>query len=257
MLYHKIIKNPKNKEWVVFIHGIGGGSSIWFKQVKDFSRKYNLLFIDLPGHGKSTYGLKDLRNYNFYDIANEVIQVLDNLNIDKAHFVGVSLGTIIIQVMNYIKPQKVKKMVLAGAVERLNIFAKLICKIAFPIKNIVPYMLIYKMSAWILMPRKRHKESREAFIKEAIKLGQEEFVCWYSLNNLVNRTIEIIKRKETSRSPNKLYIMGEEDYVFLPFIKKAVKRTGNGTLKIIEKCGHVCNVEKPLEFNKTALAFLN
>lgn len=256
MLYYKIIENQNNQDWVVFIHGIGGGSSIWFKQVRDFSRKYNLLFIDLPGHGKSTYGLKDLKNYNFYDIANEVIDVLDNLNIESAHFVGVSLGTIIIQVMNFIKPQNVKKMVLAGAVESLSSFAKLMCLLMYPIKNIVPYMLLYKMSAWILMPRKRHKEAREAFIKEAIKLGQEEFVCWYSLNTFIGKTIKFIKRRDYSKNP-KLYIMGEEDYVFLPLIKKAVKHTKNSKLKILKKCGHVCNIEKPLEFNEIALAFLS
>ena len=44
---------PKNKEWITFVHGAGGSSTIWFKQIKYFSQYYNLLLLDLRGHGKS------------------------------------------------------------------------------------------------------------------------------------------------------------------------------------------------------------
>lgn len=256
MLYYRKIEKTKNKEWVVFIHGIGGGSSIWFKQIKEFSNKYNLLLIDLPGHGKSKEGLRNLEGYNFYDIADEVVAVLDELKIKSAHFLGVSLGTIIIQAINCIHPEKVKKMVLAGAVENLNFFARTMCKIVLPIKNIIPYMLIYRLSAWVLMPRKRHKEARDAFVKEAIILGQDEFISWYNLHYFVNETICEIKKDSLENNP-KLYLMGSEDYVFLPFIKKIASNTKNSTLKIIKKCGHVCNIENSLEFNKIALQFLS
>ncbi len=48
-----VSKNPKKKEWITFVHGAGGSSTIWFKQIKYFSKYYNLLLLDLRGHGKS------------------------------------------------------------------------------------------------------------------------------------------------------------------------------------------------------------
>jgi pimeloyl-ACP methyl ester carboxylesterase len=36
-----------------FVHGAGGSSSIWFKQIRDFQKQYNVLLLDLRGHGES------------------------------------------------------------------------------------------------------------------------------------------------------------------------------------------------------------
>ena len=51
--YTKFISKNKNAEWITFVHGAGGSSTIWYKQIKYFSKKYNLLLLDLRGHGKS------------------------------------------------------------------------------------------------------------------------------------------------------------------------------------------------------------
>ena len=50
MLKYDIIDN-RHEEWVVFIHGIGGSTKTWKRQIDLFSEKYNLLLLDLPGHG--------------------------------------------------------------------------------------------------------------------------------------------------------------------------------------------------------------
>ncbi|MDX5477069.1 MAG: alpha/beta hydrolase, partial [Cyclobacteriaceae bacterium] len=53
MLYYKTYHHPSSQEWVVFIHGAGGSSSIWYKQIREFKEEFNLLLIDLRGHGRS------------------------------------------------------------------------------------------------------------------------------------------------------------------------------------------------------------
>ena len=50
MLKYEVIDNQK-EEWVVFVHGIGGSTKTWGKQIDEFSENYNLLLLDLPGHG--------------------------------------------------------------------------------------------------------------------------------------------------------------------------------------------------------------
>ena len=90
MLYSKKLENANSKEWVVFIHGAGGSSSIWHKQIKTFSEKYNLLLIDLRGHGKSQIETKKKR-YSFKLIAQDVIEVLHAREIENAHFVLITI----------------------------------------------------------------------------------------------------------------------------------------------------------------------
>ena len=53
-----------------------------------------------------------------------------------------------------------------------------------------------------------------------------------------------------------LYIMGEEDYMFLPAVQKVVSLHSSASLKVLPKCGHVVNVEKPKLFNDSMLQFI-
>ena len=114
MLYYKTYHHPENTDWVVFVHGAGGSSSIWYKQLKAYRKKYNVLLVDLRGHGKS----KDLlqkyyeERYSFKMAARDILAVLDDAKIDKAHFIGVSMGTIIIRTIGELAPQRVESMVM-------------------------------------------------------------------------------------------------------------------------------------------------
>ena len=51
--------------------------------------------------------------------------------------------------------------------------------------------------------------------------------------------------------------MGAEDHLFLPSIKTIVKSHTTAILYVVEKCGHVVNVEQPKLFNTTTIQFIN
>lgn len=137
MLYYKKYEKDESKEWVVFVHGAGGSSSIWFQQLKAFKSVFNVLLVDLRGHGKSKDALQMYyeEEYTFDDISKDVLQVLDHLNIQRAHFVGVSLGTIIIRNLSELAPERVKSAILCGAITRLNVRSRLLVFWAIPLKN--------------------------------------------------------------------------------------------------------------------------
>src|SRR5690554_3945794 len=123
MLYHKIYRNDQTTEWVTFIHGAGGSSTIWFKQLRAYHKKFNVLLIDLRGHGGSNH-MKWKRGDTFQDVSEDVLEVLDSLGIASSHFIGISLGTIVIQTITKHYPERVKSMVLGGAVVKLDLRAK-------------------------------------------------------------------------------------------------------------------------------------
>lgn len=251
--FTKVERHP-NGEWVLFLHGIGGGSNIWSRQIRDFRKHFNLLFIDLPGHGESKYGLGDMKEQNFDSIAEEILRVMDKEGIQSAHFVGISLGTIIIQKLHELVPKRVLRMVLGGAVEGFNRRGKLIIGAAEVMKRWVPYMWLYKICAIILMPRAHHGESRVAFVKEAYKLGKKEFLLWMRLHRHVEGAVR--SSKQFGLTTPKLYLMGSEDYMFLPGVRKGINKEKNEVLSVIEKCGHVCNIECHTAFNEQAISFL-
>ena len=47
MLHYSTYLHKTSTEWVTFIQGAGGNSSILYKQVRDFKRNFNVLLVDL------------------------------------------------------------------------------------------------------------------------------------------------------------------------------------------------------------------
>ena len=256
MLNHYIYRNPTAKKWVTFIHGAGGSSSIWFKQIRAFKNDYNVLVLDLRGHGNSKPLLKDSFNqkYTFDAITNDIVEVLDHVGITKSHFVGISLGTILIRNLAEKRPDLVESMIMGGAILKLNFRSQILMRLGIIFKSVVPYMYLYKLFAFIIMPKKNHKESRLLFAREAKKLYQKEFVRWFKLTSEINPLLHFFRTKDI-QIPT-LYIMGSEDHLFLPAIKRIVQTHAKASLHIVQECGHVVNVERPNDFNTTTLSFI-
>ena len=245
-----------NKSWVVFVHGAGGSSVIWFRQIRAYQKDHNVLLLDLRGHGKSSHLVDILahRHYSFDNVSRDILDVLDHNNITSAHFVGISLGTIIIRNIAELTPERVISMTLGGAITRFDIRSNSLVYLGNMFKHFLPYMWLYRLFAFIMMPKKRHKESRNLFVREAKRLCQKEFIRWFKLALDVNPLMRNFKEKEINIPI--LYIMGQEDHMFLSSVKELVKKHKNSLLTTIQKCGHVCNVEQPDIFNRYSLAFI-
>jgi pimeloyl-ACP methyl ester carboxylesterase len=255
MLSYTIHKNRIKADWVTFIHGAGGSSSIWYKQLRDFRKHFNVLLIDLRGHGKSKLPIQDkMKKYSFEKLGDDVVEVLDHLQIRRTHFIGISLGTIIIRDITERFPELTKSMVLGGAVMKVNLRGQLLMRVGTIFKSVIPYLILYRLFAFIIMPRKKHRESRNLFINEAKKLYQKEFKRWFSLVSQINPLLSFFRIND-SGVPT-LYIMGSEDHMFLPSISKLVKDHGSSQLIVVPDCGHVVNVEKADVFNQAAIQFI-
>lgn len=256
MLFYKTYPHKQSKEWVVFVHGAGGSSAIWFKQIKAYKQHFNLLLLDLRGHGKSNTMFQDVMDnrYTFKMVTKDIIDVLNHLKIESAHFVGISLGTIIIRHLAELAPERVQTMTLGGAVTRLNTRSQVLISLGNLSKHILPYMWLYRIFAYVVMPQKNQRQSRHLFIREAKKLCQQEFKRWFKLATDVNPIMKYFKEKELAIPT--LYLMGEHDYMFIKSVKEMIKRHQNSVLTQLSNCGHVCNVEQPEAFNHHSIEFI-
>ena len=95
MLSYQLI-NDRKQEWVVFLHGIGGSRRTFKYQIEAFALHYNLLLFDLHGHGDSMdERLSEIDKPSLEVVAKDILATLDMVGIKKAHFVGMSSGTMI------------------------------------------------------------------------------------------------------------------------------------------------------------------
>ncbi len=256
MLHYRRFDRSPDAEWVVFVHGAGGSSSIWHRQIREFSAQYNVLLVDLRGHGLSKLSEAEAARklYSFEDVSREVLDVLDHAGVEKAHFVGISLGCILIRTIGEIAPQRVQTMTLGGAIVRLDLRSRFLVGAGHLLKRFIPFMWLYKLFAWIIMPRRQHRESRLLFVNEAKKLAQREFLRWYKLTAGVNPILRFFREKELAIPT--LYVMGEEDHLFLAPVRQVAAAHASSTLAVIANSGHVVNVDQPEHFNALTLDFL-
>lgn len=258
MLNHTTYVHKEEKPWVTFVHGAGGSSTIWYKQIRSFRKHFSVLILDLRGHGNSKPSLKDAFNkkYTFDSITEDIIEVINHLQIEKSHFIGISLGTILIRNLAEQYPERVESMVMGGAIMKLDLRSQILMRLGVIFKSVIPYMYLYQFFAFIIMPRKNHKQSRLLFVREAKKLYQKEFIKWFKLTAEINPLLRFFRTKEINIPT--LYVMGAEDYLFLPSIQKIVERQSKfSTLFVVDGCGHVVNVEQPEIFNQETIQFID
>ncbi len=254
MLYHRIFNHKTSRIWVVFVHGAGGSNTVWFKQLRDFKKHFNVLLIDLRGHGKSKSYYSKEEMYRLEEIALDVVKTMDHLHIQKAHFVGISLGCIVIRTIDKLAPERAASIILGGAIVQFNKRINVLVSMAKLLSFILPYMWLYRLNAWILIPSGKHAQSRRLFIREAIQLGEKEFRKWLRMSDEIRNSLKEFIVKEASAPV--LYLMGERDYMFLPMVIDLVKTHFNSKLEVISNSGHVCNIDQPNVFNDHSIQFI-
>ncbi len=74
---------------VILLHGTGGHIEAWANNVQALARHHRVIAIDMVGHG---FTAKPALQYVLTDYTEHVRAVMDVLGIDRAHFVGLSLG---------------------------------------------------------------------------------------------------------------------------------------------------------------------
>ncbi len=100
---------------LVLLHGGGPGASGWSnysRNVEVLSERYRVIIPDLPGYGDSSK--TSIQGPRFTAYASAMARLLDNLNIEKAHFIGNSLGGGTALKLALDAPDRIKKLILMG-----------------------------------------------------------------------------------------------------------------------------------------------
>lgn len=78
---------------LVFLPGLTADHRLFEKQTEYFSGKYNVLVWDCPAHGKS----RPYSDFSYFNVTSELKNILDAEGMEKAVFIGQSLGGMIAQ----------------------------------------------------------------------------------------------------------------------------------------------------------------
>lgn len=234
---------------VVFLHGLGGDRRMWLFQVPAFSGTYPTVLVDLRGHGLSSAASED---FAIADMARDVIRLTRHLGIERAHFVGLSMGAVVAQQVAFDFPLVVGSLVLADTFGTLPEPAREMAGAA-----------LARMEQQTMAEIARERITA-AFSDEVELAMREYFIEQVAKNNRANYLraaratfhFDAGDRLRSLRCPT-LVVVGREDRVTpLPLAEALAGSIAGAKLAVVERAGHISNVENPAGFNEAVLEFL-
>lgn len=109
---HLLAAGRSDAPALFLISGVAGCAPLWRKQLESLSANFRVYALDIPGQpGRSDPNPPSFLND---DYADWLVDVLDDLGIDRAHFAGISAGAWIALRLGSLHPERVLKVVMLG-----------------------------------------------------------------------------------------------------------------------------------------------
>ena len=244
-----------NKKPLIIIHGLYGSAANFRGLAKIYAEHYIVFCIDLRNHGNSPHS--DEISYSL--MAEDVIEFMDDQGIKKAHILGHSMGGKTAMQLALNHPERIDKLVIGDiapvdyAHHHETIFEGLL---AIPVANI------------------ESRGEAEQILKHYV---EEPGVRLFLLTNLVrandgvgfkwriNLPALIGEYQHIQAAPDGISYNGEtlfirganSDYVADEYIPETLEIFPSAKIETIDDCGHWLHSEKPQEFSKILLEFLD
>lgn len=232
----------EGREFVLFIHGAGGGQYTWSYQKGFFEKEFNPIILELPGHGESEgAGEKEIGKY-----AEEVYGFLKALHLMNVFLVGHSMGGAIVQTVALKHPEVIKGIVLVGTGARLKVLPMILNE------TLIRFEEVVKSINQMAFSSKTSPELMERGIL-GMKACRPEIV--QGDFSACDR-FDVMKEVEKITLPT-LIICGDDDQLtpvkYSQFLHDRIK---GSRLEIIPGAGHMVMMESASAFNETIRDFI-
>ena len=237
----------KSKPTILLMHGSGLTHIVWSLHEHFYASKgFNVLSVDLPGHGNSDGPCLD----SIEKIADWLEKVFNKLNLDNLILVGHSQGCL--EILEYANKYKdrINKLVFVGGSNKMPVHPDLIELSQNGDSDAVKLMM-----KWGYEGSKKFIGGNpvEKIIQSPRDISEILAVDLNACNNYSNGT----EAAKTINFPS-LLIFGDLDkMVNLETAKKFSGLIKNSTTHVIKGCGHMIMIEKAFEMREKILEFLN
>jgi len=251
---------------LLLIHGLGASCEYWRYNVRALSQGCQVYAFDLPGFGRSDKRIEDLS----LPFAGEFVAAfLDAQGVERASLVGNSLGGAVSLQFAVQYPHRLEKLVLVtsgGLGRELPLSFRLL---------MIPLWGEFMAWAWGTRPGMRVTQRsivyepqvmRDEFVDHVAELarlpGAREMLLSVArigidLRGQNMKLLDPLLRRVPEIEAPTLIIWGVQDPVIpVAHAHLAHQMIRNSQLHILDRCGHVPQIEKPEEFNQLVLDFL-
>jgi pimeloyl-ACP methyl ester carboxylesterase len=242
---------------LILIMGTGGSCRGWLPlQVPDFSEQHRTLIYDHPGVG----GSEDPGGpFSVAGFADDAVGLMDALEIERAHVLGVFMGGMVAQEVALRHPDRVSRLILAGTYARPDAKRRMLLQQwrdlslgGMPIEAMVRERLLWTLQDETLEQTDLIDQMIEFFVRDGSPLSEEVFArqCDACLGH------DTADRLREIQHPT-LVICGRRDQLTPPQLhRELADEIPNAHLVTINYGGHLVMAESAEQFNHTVLQFL-
>ncbi|MBD0388579.1 MAG: 2-succinyl-6-hydroxy-2,4-cyclohexadiene-1-carboxylate synthase [Nostoc sp. C3-bin3] len=253
----------RNKPLIFLLHGFMGNINEFDEAIKILTEDFSYFTLDLPGHGK-TQVLGSDEYYTIQRTAQAIINLLDELKIDKCYLIGYSMGGRLALYLTLHFPERFIKVVLESAspglateaerLERVRRDAQIAKKLS---RSIIQTDFAAFLSNWYNQPIfgyiKNHPEY-DRMIESRLQNNPQELDK--SLRFMgIGCQPSLWEKLQKNKIPL-LLLVGEYDEKFISINTKMAQMCEFAQLKIISNAGHNIHFENTLAFVENIKDFL-
>lgn len=243
------INSCEHSEWILFLHAAFVNHNMFNSQIEFFRDKYNILAVDIIGHGESTNTKK---GDSIDKMSHWISEILKKEKIGKVHIVGVSLGSVLAQDFANRYHECVQSLSCFGGYD-INNFDPKMQKENGSAQMFMMLKALFSVK-WFAQSNKKisayTQKAQQEFYEMNIEFPKKSFMYLASLNSMVNVS------KTGDRAYPLLIGCGEHD---VELEHKAVKMWAgsekNCKVVTFENAGHCANMDTPDNFNKVMYKF--
>ena len=253
---------------VILVHGFGSKKESWMAQIPVLSKKFKVIIFDCRGTGKSDR--PDIP-YTMEMFADDIYGLMNFLEIEKAHFVGFSLGGTILQNFALKYPAKVNKLVLISSIAKIPEGGgpEAYIKSRLEWLNLLkkdPERAFWnstKLGFYIKFRKRMEAEPNNKFYglwsaKDLINYFKTDPPSPQDIRNLANtfKTQNTFERLHKITNNTLILTASHDRLVPKSVMMEIHKRIPNSVFKVINNAGHEYTKSKAPEVNKIIIDFL-
>lgn len=230
---------------LLWIPGTGLRGRTWEHQVAVFADRFRCISVDLRGSGDSTGADTD---FTVTDLASDLAQLVDALEVTKATVIGLSLGSAVAQELALLRPDLVNGLVLLATWSsssqehhlRRHFESRLYALEHGPI-DVYAQFAFWMSSPWLY----DHEPELQAVVEERLRGHMSA-----SPSGTAGHFRADLKHETRDRLPKIdcpcLVVHGEDDLITLPWYNETVARlVPKATRVTIPRAGHLSWLERP------------
>jgi 3-oxoadipate enol-lactonase len=238
--------------WLTLSHSLTCDLSMWDNLVVSLAPTFAVLRYDTRGHGGTT---APEGAYSFAQLTTDLIGLLDALNIERTHFLGLSMGGMIGQHFALAAPQRLNKLVIASSASRIPPEAGPLWdeRIAIVRAQGCAGVVEGTLGRWFT-PGFRTAQP-DAVARIAAQIRNTPPAGYIGCASAI-RALDITAQIGAIGAPT-LVIVGADDPGTPPAMSEVIASTISGArLEIIPSASHLSCIEQPEIFNRLVTNFL-